>query len=369
MTSLADLNAVPLAVGPRVRRRRYSISRMCCIAIAAGATTIALGVAILYSCETMQYQEAASEATHLAQTLAHVRTAADLQARQTTALIAALRKQLEDSRPASHVTASTSAASDPDLRRQLDLAQKNLTAATAENARLDGTLHAAQSQLAAIPDLKAALAAADSRQRSLQSACDSLRSQLASLQTQQQSLKDQLLIAAAQSADDSDTPPAAADPPPPPPPEIRWALGVSFDKARGFASLCFDRESIHDVPADQRGLHRIAATRASNAALFRFTSDASRQRVYDAALSVSLAADGPRDRLLENTKLVQLFLHTFAPAFRDPDAWLDKAVKQLAGHDPSDRLVLLDTTFKITAYNDGGTFTFKVESPHDDLED
>ncbi|HVX84192.1 MAG TPA: hypothetical protein VG893_09810 [Terracidiphilus sp.] len=370
MTMLTELNTLPLAIGPRVRRRRYSISRMCCMAIAAGASTIALGMAILYSCESIQHHEAAGEVTRLAGTLAHLRTDAELQTRQTSALIADLRKQLQQ-RQAEAPSASpdNSAAADAALQHQVEQAQNALAAAVSESTRLTETLHKSQSEAAVIPDLKAALAASDVRQKSLQSACDSLREQLAALQTQEQALKDQLLIAAAQSTDDSDAASSPSDPAPASAAEIRWALGISFDTAKGFASLCFDRESIHDAPTGHQNLRRTSATRASNAALFRFTSDAPRQRVYDAALTVSLAADGPHDRLVENTRLVQLFLHTFAPAFRDPDAWLNNTVKQLAGHSPSDRLVLLDTTFKITAYNDGGNFTFKVESPHDDLDE
>jgi hypothetical protein len=362
MTLASDVPVIETTPRRFARRPGHSLSRIACVAAAMGCSAIALASVTMYSYEAFGRRDALREARQLAATVSDLRQAARRQRQENEAALASLHKQLDEAREAAHPAASPEELA---LQAALDRVRGDLRAAAGTNTRLSQLVAEQRERLAAIPELQAAIDAGKEREKTLAEARDGLQRQL-------EVVKGQLLVAAAQSSADAEELSVAPEPVAVRVPETRWALGVSFDNARGFGTLCFDRDSIHETAAGQEGegLRRTLATRAASAARFRFTHDKARDRVYDAALTVSLAADGPRDRLMENTKLVGLFLQTFAPAFRSPDEWLSNAVRQLAAKDSSERVVLLDTTFKVTAYNDGhGTFTFKVESPRQDLDD
>lgn len=369
----------PCATTPR--RRLPAISRIACLAAAAGCATIALATTALYSYESNARRETALEASRLSTTLAHVRQLADTDHHATEAALtdtrqnlAAARQNLADTQQRLTATGqrltelqsaiAAAPASDPAaLQSSLDTANRNLAAAVAANTDLSAQLaRLRQSAAATVPVIKSDPGLLE-HQRSLESANADLQSQI-------DTLKSQLLQLAAQSTDanPSDQQPAATETAPKPLAETRWALGITYDTAQGFANLCFDRNSLRESPADP--YRKSTATRAEGASTFRFVHDAAHDRVFAATLTLSLSPDAPRDRLTENAKLAALFVHTFAPACRNPDEWLAAATRQLAGKDASQRLSFVDTTYKITASNDAhNTFTFKIESPRNDLED
>jgi hypothetical protein len=365
------IDSPPLYLCPcaGTRKRFPTLSRFACLAVAAGCAAIALATTALYSYEWSARVDASVEAARLATTLAHVRQLAQAQRRGADANATEARRELADAaRRLASLQAAIAAASSADpvaLRTALDTATRDLAAAAAANAQLSTQLAQLRQSAAALPPVAPSMAAAPAaleRQHALETANADLLAQV-------DTLKSQLLQLAAQTAEentsDSPSPPQAV---PQPLVETRWALGITYDTAAGFANLCFDRNSLRESPADP--YRKSAATRADGASTFRFTHDAAHDRVFSAALTVSLAPDAPRDRLTENAKLAALFLHTFAPACKNPDEWLAAATRQLAGKGSSDRLTLLDTTYKITAFNDThNTFTLKVESPRNDLDE
>jgi hypothetical protein len=337
--------ALPVA-GPRRGGRQGSVSRTCCLAAAAGCAAIALVTTGLYSHEAIRRGDAAAEAGRLRATVAYLRDEAEVQRREAEEAV----------RKAAGLQDST-----------LQAVKRELAAATAANDELTRAIETLRAQIAAAGvELQA-------HDKSAAEQVQALTAAKRDLETQVDGLKAQVLqlAAAAQAAAKKDE--AASDAPAPaatPVVETRWALGISYDTAQGFAALCFDNGSLREAAAGSGAYRKSTATRAAGASTYRFVHDGAHERVYSAALTVSLAADGPRDRLIENTKMVALFLQTFAPAFRGGDEWLAATVRQLAAKDSGSRMVTLDTTYKITAYNDGhGMFTFKVESPREELAD
>jgi hypothetical protein len=343
--------AVLPAAGAR-RGARRSVSRTCCLAAAAGCAAIALVTTGLYSHEAMRRGDAVAEVGRLRATVAHLRDAAEVQEREADVALQAARQQ----------AATSQDSATQDLKREL-------AAATAASDELSRTIEKLRGQLAAAgEELQTHDKAAAEQVQALTAAKRDLETQVDGLRTQVLQLAAAAQAAATAKKEEPEN--DAAVPVVKAAVETRWALGISYDTAQGFAALCFDRGSLREAAAGNGAYRKSTATRAAGASTYRFVHDGAHERVYSAALTVSLAADGPRDRLVENTKVAVLFLQTFAPAFRSPEEWLSGATRQLAAKDSGSRMVTLDTTYKITAYNDGrGTFTFKVESPREDLED
>ncbi len=345
------------AARPSSTRRRTSISRLVCLTAASGCTAIALALTILYSHQVSVATETGRENTRLNAALNHLRVLAEAQSHEAQGALADARRQLGALQAAATIKRQTPPAA-TSAEAALAQARGDLAAANAANRQLTATLD----------DLGSRASIAAERDVAATARIAALQSSNAELLAQADALKSQILQLAAQvpATDDSAAPPADDAAPAPP---TRWAMNVSYDTAKSFAALCFDRDSLHETPAGPGSpFVCTAASRAASAAIFSFTHDAALERVYAASITVSLAADTPRDRLAENSKLVNLFLKAFAPACRNPDDWLNTTARQLAGKDSSHRAMLLDTTYKITAANDGhGTFTFRVESPHEEL--
>jgi hypothetical protein len=183
-------------------------------------------------------------------------------------------------------------------------------------------------------------------------------------------LKSQLLVAAA-----SSTAPAA------PEPEVatvaaapaRWAMRTGFETASEYLRIHFDKDTFRTVALSD-GVIASSAAKPSNAATFRLLHDAAKERVFTGTLTVSLAPDGPRDKLAENQALVLQFLRTFAPSVDKPEDLMAAALAHItpkAGGlpGPGERWVLLADDCKLSVWHKGnGEYAFRAESPRGDLD-
>jgi myosin heavy subunit len=185
------------------------------------------------------------------------------------------------------------------------------------------------------------------------------------LSEQLEKIKDELLLNVAHST----TPHNAATEPAPDPAPVaaalpHWSLRTSYDAAADFLALHSDVETVRQAPSDTDATITSQGVQRGNLSRLSFTHDRAKSRVFEASLSISLAADAPKDKLAENIALVTQFLATFAPSAKDAAAMINTATTQLAGLDPNRRLQFLVDDSRITIWNNReGTFTFKVEPP------
>ena len=70
---------------------------------------------------------------------------------------------------------------------------------------------------------------------------------------------------------------------------------------------------------------------SSNAVTLRLLHDPEKRQLYSATLTVSLATDGPREKLLQNQALLAEFLKEFAPGFKESEVWAADSIRQLIG--------------------------------------
>lgn len=186
------------------------------------------------------------------------------------------------------------------------------------------------------------------------------------LGSQIEKLKAELLTAVARTSVQETSPVVAEPLPVLAAPAANWALGMSFDAARDFLVLHADRESISTAPA-AGGLMNMHGIQSANAVRVQFVHDKGKERVYSGTLTVSLAADAPKDKLEENRKAVGDFLAAFAPGIKSPSEVL-AATAQLGAQDESRRLVFLGPDARVTLWNIKGAYCFRVESARGDAE-
>jgi hypothetical protein len=180
-----------------------------------------------------------------------------------------------------------------------------------------------------------------------------------------ENLKSELLTAVARSSVQEAAPVVAEPLPVLAAPTTNWALGVSFEAARNFLALHADRDSISTVPA-AGGLLNMQGMQSANAVRVQFVHDKAKERIYSGTLTVSLAADAPKDKLEENRKAVGDFLGAFAPGIKSQD--LLAATAPLGTQDESRRLLFLGTDVRVMLWNSKGVFNFRVESSRGDAE-
>jgi hypothetical protein len=143
---------------------------------------------------------------------------------------------------------------------------------------------------------------------------------------------------------------------------MRWALRAGYDVASDFVAMHFEKDSMQTEPLGD-GTVAWSGTAAANAATVRVTHDQEKRRVYAAMLTVSLAADAPKEKLAENLQLVAAFLHAFAPGIKDAEARANRLVAQLANKDSSEQSVLVGGDTRITVWNNGtGLYSWRAES-------
>jgi hypothetical protein len=189
------------------------------------------------------------------------------------------------------------------------------------------------------------------------------------LAAQVELLKSQLLVAVATPRTDVEAalPPTAATQPLTAP--ARWAMRTSYDAAAEFLRLHFDRETFRNL-ATADGAVVSSAAKPANAATMRIVHDEKRERVYSGVLTVSLAADGPRERVAENERMVGEFLQAFAPSAEKPERLAAEALARVrdAGKAGAERWVVVGADFKLTAWQmEEGRYVFRCESPRVDF--
>ena len=141
--------------------------------------------------------------------------------------------------------------------------------------------------------------------------------------------------------------------------------------ANAYVLMRVNRDTVNTQPAAEGGGAMMATSGAipENAARLRIVHDRGRERVYEVSLSISFAADAPREKLAENAKLTADFLAAFAPAIKGPGDLVSAVTGQLGGKDGSQRQVFLADDARLTVWNDGsGVFTFRVDSSHREAE-
>jgi hypothetical protein len=142
---------------------------------------------------------------------------------------------------------------------------------------------------------------------------------------------------------------------------LRWALKASYDTASDFVAMHFEKDSMQTEPLAD-GTVAWSATSGANAATVRVTHDREKRRVYAATLTVSLAADAPKEKLDENRGLIVAFLQDFAAGNGDA-AKVNRMIQQLAGKDGSERCVLVGGDTRVTVWNNGaGLYSWRAES-------
>jgi hypothetical protein len=161
----------------------------------------------------------------------------------------------------------------------------------------------------------------------------------------------------------------ASDLPPPPAVEHpRWAIKASYDRAADFLALHFVKDGVAVALGD--GAFLSSGVAPASAAAMKLMHDGDRRQVYSVVLSVSLAADAPKERLTHNRQLLMDFLGRFAPGLKEPDAFVADSIRQLAGKDGGQRLVRVGDDYKLTVWNNRlGLYTWKIESPRGEIED
>jgi hypothetical protein len=178
-------------------------------------------------------------------------------------------------------------------------------------------------------------------------------------------LKSQLLVAAAATAPakDPDPVPVIAGP-------VRWAMRTSIEDATDFLRLKCDQESLRNTTGIDDAVV-VSGMRVANAASLRVVHDQAKERVYSGTLT--LALEGPRDKVAENTHLAAEFLRVFAPSCEKPEATLAAAVAQLTGKGrgaSAPRWVLVGPDYRLSVWQSGeGVYALKVESPRVEFED
>jgi hypothetical protein len=227
-----------------------------------------------------------------------------------------------------------------------------LAAAQSQASQLDAQLQEERLRIKELERVRTATAKLEKSNKELAATVDLLKGQLL----------EQAKASAAPVVQASDLPL------PPAPQHQRWAMKTSYDKAADFMSLHFVRDG-GGVPLSD-GAFLSTGVAAGNAAAMKLTHDAEKRQVYSLVLTVSLAADAPRERLAQNQQLVVDYLRQFAPGFKEPEAWLADSIRQLAGKDGSQRLVRVGDDYKLTVWNNGvGLYSWKIESPRGEIED
>ncbi len=203
------------------------------------------------------------------------------------------------------VAAKAEAAGKRALEAALAAAEERGRVAEAERGRLARELAGREAETAAVMT-KAATATEEARGKV--AALGEANKELAG---EVELLKGQLLAAAARPAEEGDAADGdgkagrLAG-------RMRWSLRTSYDTASDFVAMHFAKESMQTLPVEEGGdngggMVAWTATSAGNAATVRVTHDRKKQRVYAATLSVSLAADGPKERVAENVVLAGAF--------------------------------------------------------------
>lgn len=185
------------------------------------------------------------------------------------------------------------------------------------------------------------------------------------LAAQVEVLKSQLLVAAAATATAKETEPVPVIAGP-----VRWAMRTSIESATDFLRLKCDQESLRTTAGVDDAVV-ISGMRVANAASLRVVHDARKERVYSGTLT--LALEGPREKVAENTALAVEFMRVFAPSCEKPDAAVAAAVAQLAGKgrgSSAPRWVVLGADYRLSVWqSDEGVYTLKVESPRVEYEE
>ena len=247
------------------------------------------------------------------------------------------------------------------MRGDLETAKKSLADAQGRVKTLDTQVKDQRTKLAALDDTQKKMQAAQARATKL----ETNNAELAKLVEQ---LKAQTLELAVNSAASTkpEIPVTSADVPA----RSLWALRTGYDAASDFLVFYFGKDSTTTAKGTggAGGLTSITATLPDNACTLQLQTD--KQRVYAAALVASFAADAPKDKLAENAQIFGKFAQTFAPGWKDADAWLAGGMKALAGKVSSERLVLIGDDFKATLWNNKmGMFTLRIESPRGELDE
>ena len=112
---------------------------------------------------------------------------------------------------------------------------------------------------------------------------------------------------------------------------LPWALRTTYETAANFVATHFEKETMRSAPVDDPAQGAVAwtANSAANAATVRITHDSKKEKVYSATLTVSLATDGPKDKLVENTQLVGEFITAFAPGMPNGAEKTARIIEQL----------------------------------------
>jgi hypothetical protein len=256
------------------------------------------------------------------------------------------------------------AARVPVLEKQVAAAQAELTGAHQQLAEGRRTEEQLRGELALegrrLEQLEKSIKEAGSTDAAQTAELEAARRKLAA---ENESLKKELLMLAAQPkpvtpASVAEVAPVAVG---------RWALGVGYDTARSFVALHADPATVASTPMAE-GLVTSTGALPANAVTMKFVHDRAQERVYSATLTVSLAADAPREKLAENRLIIGAFLAAFAPGLKDADAVVAGATGQLTVADETRRLVYLAQDSKLTIWNSKGVYTFRVESVRGELE-
>lgn len=364
--------------GTRAGRPRFLVPLTLALLIALGAT--ATGLYLQNQSLRGSLDQAVAEQNRLAnavaraqQTFANISSSGTL-AHDAAAQVSQLASQLADARSRMSLTQQELSVAHQQVNALQQFSQKVPTLES-QLQTANQQLADAQKQLAAnqilMAQLRAQITLQDRRLDSLQNAAtQSAAAQLAALQKanadlsdQVEKLKAELLVLAARTP--APLPAAPADPPPAPPGNMRWALPIAYDTAQAFLVLHADSNILTPVTQPDQ-LMATSALLASHAVKMTLLHDRARERVYSVTLSVSLASDAPPVILNDNKALIVDFLHTCAPALKDPAPVL-AAAADLAGQGSSHRHVFLADDAKITLWNDAtGVYTIKVESSHED---
>jgi hypothetical protein len=230
-----------------------------------------------------------------------------------------------------------------------------LATAQSQASQLEGQLHDERSRMKELEQFRAVKANLEKNNRELAANVELLKGQL-------------LEQAKASAAPAPQVVQASDLPLPPAPQRPRWAIKTSYDKVTDFLALHFVKDG-GGVPLSD-GVFLSSGVASGNAAAMKLTHDADKRQVYSIVLTVSLAADGPKERLAQNQKLVMDYLRQFASGLKEPEACLADSMRQLGGKDGGQRIVRLGDDYKLTVWNNGvGLYSWKIESPRGEIED
>jgi hypothetical protein len=143
-------------------------------------------------------------------------------------------------------------------------------------------------------------------------------------------------------------------------PVRRAGLSASYDAVLDFASLAVGKPAFEAVRGS--GGLEVKVTAVSPTYANRFVMRTDKERVFDVTLTVCLADDAPREVLEENRQTLEKYVALVAPKWKQPQAWLAEALKNVGTKGENERMVLLAEYYRISVWGEkGGLFTVRVE--------